>query len=159
MKVLAIDPGYDKLGYAVFSKEKSTPEYIKSGLIKTSKALSPGERLLELHDNLFKVINKEKPDTLAIERLFFTKNVTTALGVSQSVGIVLLLAAQNKLQIIELTPNQIKEIITGYGNSDKKSVQKMLWLQLGREIKVKDDDESDAIACGMAACVINRALL
>jgi crossover junction endodeoxyribonuclease RuvC len=159
MRVLAIDPGYDKLGYSIFLKEKSTPEYITSGLIKTSKALSPGERLLELHEKLKKIIKENKPDTLAIERLFFTKNVSTALGVSQSVGVVLLLAAQERMQIIELTPNQIKEIITGYGNSDKKAVQKMLWLQLGKEIKVKDDDESDAIACGLAACVINRALL
>jgi crossover junction endodeoxyribonuclease RuvC len=159
MKLLAIDPGYDKLGFSIFVKDKSTPEYISSGLIKTSKSQSPGDRLLDLHDKLFAVIQENKPDTLAIERLFFSKNVTTALGVSQSVGVVLLLAAQQKMEIIELTPNQIKEIITGYGNSDKKSVQKMLWLQLGREIKVKDDDESDAIACGLAACVLNRALL
>ena len=159
MKVIAIDPGYEKLGYSIFLKEKSTPEYITSGLIKTSKALSPGQRLLEIHEQLQVLIKKHKPDILAIERLFFSKNVTSALGVSQSVGVVLLLAAQSKMQIIELTPNQIKEIITGYGNSDKKSVQKMLWLQLGREIKVKDDDESDAIACGLAACVINLALM
>lgn len=159
MKIIAIDPGFDKLGYSIFLKEKSTPEYITSGLIKTSKKDSPGDRLLDLHDKLKAVILENKPDTLSIERLFFSKNVTSAMGVSQSVGVVLLLAAQSKLDIIELTPNQIKEIITGYGNSDKKSVQKMLWLQLGREIKVKDDDESDAIACGLAACVINRALM
>jgi crossover junction endodeoxyribonuclease RuvC len=70
-----------------------------------------------------------------------------------------LLAAQHNLQILEFTPKQIKEIICGYGDADKKSVQKMLWLQLGREINVKDDDESDAIACGLAACFISPNLL
>jgi len=159
MRLIAIDPGYEKLGYSVFFKEKSTPEFITSGLIKTSKTLSSGDRLLALNNGLKEVIKKHKPDTLAVEKLFFTKNVSSAMGVSQAIGVVLLLGAQNKLELIELTPNQIKEIITGYGNSDKKSVQKMLWLQLGREIKVKDDDESDAIACGLAACVLNRALL
>lgn len=160
MKVLSIDPGYDKLGYAFFDKQSSQKyEYLSSGLIRSSKTLSAGARLEILYTELEALIAVEKPDLLAVEKLFFSKNVTTALQVSQAIGIILLLGAKNKMEVLELTPNQIKEIITGYGNADKKAVQKMLWLQLGREIKVKDDDESDAIACGMAACIINRNLV
>lgn len=160
MKVLAIDPGYDKLGYAIFEKISSQNyEYITSGLIRSSKTLSSGERLQILFSELETLIKDQEPEMLAVEKLFFSKNVKTALQVSQAIGVVLLLGAQHKLELLELTPNQIKQIITGYGNADKKAVQKMLWLQLGKEIKVKDDDESDAIACGVAACVMNPALL
>lgn len=158
MKLLAIDPGYEKCGYAFFNKDRS-PEFVTSGLLKTPKTLAQGERLLMIYTDLSRLIETEKPELLAIERLFFSKNVKTALGVSQLVGVVLMLAAQHKLAVIEFTPNQIKEIITGYGNADKKAVQKMLWLQMGREIKVQDDDESDAIACGLAACLTNTALM
>lgn len=160
MKILAIDPGYDKLGYALFHKETSQKyEYLTSGLIRSSKSLSSGERLQILYNELEALIKAQHPEALAVEKLFFSKNVKTALQVSQAIGIVLLLGAQHKLELLELTPNQIKQIITGYGNADKKSVQKMLWLQLGKEIKVQDDDESDAIACGMAACIINKQLI
>ncbi len=158
MKLLAIDPGYDKLGYSFFNKEKSVPELITSGLLRSSKTLYAGQRLLHLHFELTQLINEHKPDTMAVEKLFFSKNVKTAMQVSQAIGMILLTGAQYNLDLIELTPNEIKQIITGYGNADKKAVQKMLWLQLGREIKVKDDDESDAIACGLAACIINRNL-
>lgn len=158
MKVLAIDPGYEKCGFSLFERN-SNPQLIESGLIKTQKTVPHAKRLHQLYTELEETIKKHQPDTLAIEKVFFSKNVSTALGVSQSIGIVLLLAAQYNLQILEFTPNQIKEIICGYGNADKKSVQKMLCLQLGREVKVKDDDESDAIACGLAACFTNPNLV
>ncbi len=158
MKLLAIDPGYDKLGYSFFMKEKSTPELITSGLLRSSKTLPAGQRLLHLHFELTQLIKKHTPDTMAVEKLFFAKNVKTVMQVSQAIGMILMTGAQHNLELIELTPLQIKQIITGYGNADKKAVQKMLWLQLGREIKVEDDDESDAIACGLAACILNRSL-
>ncbi|MCX7996815.1 MAG: crossover junction endodeoxyribonuclease RuvC [Patescibacteria group bacterium] len=158
MKILAFDPGYEKLGYALFVK-KSNPEYITSGLIKTIRTKTEGERLLDIYIAVTQIILREQPDQVAIEKLFFSKNVRTALGVSQVIGIILLLAAQNNLKVLELTPKQIKETITGYGAADKKALQKMLWLQIGRQIVVADDDESDAIACGLAACLRNSLLM
>lgn len=160
MKILSIDPGYDKLGYALFEKESQQKyDYLSSGLIRSSKTLPAGDRLLHLHFTLDRLIKFEKPQVLAVEKVFFSKNVKTALLVSQAIGVILLLGAHHQLELIEFTPNQIKQIITGYGNADKKAVQKMLWLQLGRIIKVKEDDESDAIACGLAACLQNQKLV
>ena len=158
MKILSIDPGYEKCGYAIF--EKNSPmTFISSGLIKTLKTTKPECRLQEVYDNLKTLIEEHKPDTLVVEKVFFSKNVKTAMEVSRAIGVICLLGSQYKLRIIELTPNQIKEIVTGYGKADKKAVQKMTWLQIGKEVKVKDDDESDAIACGLAACILNPALM
>lgn len=158
MKILSIDPGYEKCGYAIFHK-KTSPEFIVSGLIKTDKKTKSEQRLKEIYDKLDLLIKEHTPDKLIIEKVFFSKNVSTALGVSRAMGVICLLAAQHNMEVLELTPNQIKEIVTGYGNADKKAVQKMTWMQIGREIKVKDDDESDAIACGLAACVMNLSLV
>lgn len=158
MKILSIDPGYEKCGYAIFEKGTS-PQFIASGLIKTDKTTKSEQRLKEIYDALEQLILLHKPDKLIIEKVFFSKNVSTAMGVSRAMGVICLLAAQHQMEVLELTPNQIKEIVTGYGNADKKAVQKMTWMQIGKEIKVKDDDESDAIACGLAACVMNTALL
>ncbi len=157
MRILAIDPGYGKCGYAIVERN-SPPQYVTSGLVLTKKTARAHDRLAEIYDELAQTIIQHQPDTLAIERLFFQKNTTTALGVSQAVGIILLLAAQHKLSVLEFTPNQIKQVICGYGNADKKSVQKMVWLQLGEKIRVADDDESDAIACGLTACLYNPNL-
>jgi crossover junction endodeoxyribonuclease RuvC len=157
MKVLSIDPGYDKCGYAIFEKQ-TQPHLIVSGMVKTTKTEVPERRLLHIYEELNQIVTLHCPESLAIERLFFNRNTTTALGVSQAVGVIMLLAAQNSMRILELTPSQVKETITGYGKSDKKSVQKMIWLQLGRTVSVQDDDESDAIAVGMAACLRNHTL-
>lgn len=157
MRILAIDPGYGKCGFAIINHQ-SSPQYVTSGLIRTPKTTPAHDRLHLIYDRLAETIQTFAPTTLAIEKLFFSKNTTTALGVSQSVGIVMLLAAQHQLTVLEFTPNQIKQVICGYGNADKQAVQKMLWLQLGQEIRVGDDDESDAIACGLTACLYNPAL-
>lgn len=157
MKLLALDPGYEKLGYALFEKN-TNPAYLHSGIIKTARSTSPPQRLLEIYSAVKALVAAENPDLMVIEKLFFSKNTKTALGVSQVVGVVLLLAAKHQIETIELTPKQIKETITGYGNADKKAVQKMLWLQLGKKVSIADDDESDAIACGLAASLRNPLL-
>ena len=162
MHILAIDPGVEKVGYSVFDKKVNgsiTFKYIDSGLIKTSKKLPQNKRLEQIYEMLNKIIAKYEIGHIVMEQLFFAKNVKTAIAVAQAQGVIELLSAQIRVELSYLKPNEIKQSITGYGNADKKAVQKMLWLQLGREIKVKDDDESDAIACGMAACIINRNLV
>ncbi|MFW5703371.1 MAG: crossover junction endodeoxyribonuclease RuvC [Patescibacteria group bacterium] len=157
MHIIAIDPGYDKCGYSVFIKEDD-PCYVTSGLIKTKSSMPIHKRLQVVYQQLEIVVKEHKPKSIAVEKLFFSKNAKTAMGVSQSIGAILLLAANHNLELIELTPNQIKEVICGYGNADKRAVQKMLWLQLNEVVKIKDDDESDAIACGLAACLRNTNL-
>lgn len=162
MNILSVDSGVEKTGYAIFSKEKSRtgdPRLITSGLIKTSKQLTVEKRLRIIFDELKKIIIQYKPEIMIVERLFFFSNQKTAIQVSQAQGIILLLAAQNNIEVQFLTPLQIKQIITGYGQSDKKAIQKMLKLTLNLTIPATRDDEADAIACGLAYCYLNKNLL
>ena len=160
MIILSIDPGFDKVGYALFQKgPRRELTFLTSGLIKTHKSLSHEKRLLSVYEELGRITETHKPDLMVMEQLFFTKNQTTVMKVSQAQGVMLLLAAQRSIPVTMLTPLQIKQIITGYGSSDKKSVHKMLNLLMRTEISVQDDDESDAIACGLAYCYLNQSLL
>ncbi len=144
MTILSIDSGIERTGYAIF-KDKS---YVISALIKTSKNKLTEVRLDEIYSKLKKVFDKYKPNIIVLEQLFFFKNQKTFIRVAQAQGVVLLLAAQNKVKVEFLTPLQIKQIITGYGQADKKSVQKM--IRLTTKIDIKQDDEADAVACGLA---------
>lgn len=162
MIILALDSGIEKTGYSVFDKKSPSStdfKYITSGLIKTSKTLSTEKRLHQIHENLFKLIKLYKPQTIVIEQLFFFKNQKTAIKVAQAQGVALLVAAENNLPCEFLTPLQIKSIVTGYGQSDKKSVQKMLKLTLKLDKELKQDDQADAIACGLAYCYLNKTLV
>lgn len=154
MMILSIDSGIEKTGYALFK----TGNYLKSGLIRTSKHKSIEKRLQEIYQKMQKIINIYHPEIIVLERLFFFRNQKTAISVSQAQGIILLLAAQNNIYLEYLTPLQIKQVIAGYGKADKKSIQKM--LKLTTDIpSVKEDDEADAIACGLAYCYLNQKLL
>lgn len=162
MILLSIDSGVERTGYAVFDKKtngKNSFTYITSGLVQTSKALTTEKRLAEIYEKLEVIIKKHKPEMLIIEQLFFFKNAKTVIKVSQAQGSVLLLAAHQNLKVEFLTPLQIKQIVTGYGQSDKKAVQKMLKLTLGLDLELKQDDQADAIACGLAYCYLNQNLI
>ncbi len=157
--ILSIDPGFEKVGYAFFEKKGPDFSFVTSGLIKTKKTLAHEKRLLQIYEELSMLIRKHKPSSVVIEQLFFFKNQKTVISVAQAQGIIVLLAAQNKIPLTYLTPLQIKQTITGYGNADKKSVLKMIQIILKDKIVVEDDDQSDAIACGLAYCYLNRNLL
>lgn len=144
MTILSIDSGIECTGYAIFQNKN----YVISALIKTSKNKSTEIRLEEIYLQLKKVFDKYEPDIMVLEQLLFFKNQKTFIRVAQAQGIAMLLAAQNKIKVEFLTPLQIKQIITGYGQADKKSVQKM--IKLTTEIDIKQDDEADAVACGLA---------
>lgn len=160
MIVLAIDPGVERVGYAFFDKKSSQSHtYLNSGLIKTSKNLLHENRLELIYKELEVLIKKHKPQILVMERLFFTNNQKTAIAVGQAQGVIMLLVSRYKLSFMYLTPTQIKMIVTGSGNADKKSVQKMLRLVLGLEEDIKQDDRADAIACGYAFCCLNESLM
>jgi len=144
MIILSIDSGIEKTGYAVFKDKR----YLKSGLITTGKTLATEKRLEKIYNELKKIVRQYSADKIILEQLFFFKNQKTAIKVSQTQGIVLLLASQNNINVSYLTPLQIKQIITGYGRADKKAVQKMIKLEY--KIDIKQDDEADAVACGLA---------
>lgn len=154
MRLLSIDPGYDKTGYAVFdSSHPSEITFVRSGIVKTAPKQSIDLRLKVITDVLREIIKKDKIDTMAMEQLFFFKNAKTVIGVAQAQGAVIALAAEHDLAFHFLTPLQVKQIVTGNGAADKSSVWKMLKLQLGSQLTVADDDESDAIAVGYAWCL------
>ena len=114
---------------------------------------------MQIYKELKKIIQKYKPDLIAIERLFFFKNQKTVINIGQTQGLILLLAGEYDIPTEFLTPLQIKQILTGYGNSDKKSMRKMIELTVKITKKIKEDDEIDAIACGLAYCYLNRQLI
>lgn len=157
MIILSLDPGVERTGYALFNKiGQNNFKYLTSGLIKTSKVCTLPERLKNIYDVLTVIVSQYQPSHVIIEKLFFLNNQKTAIAVAQAQGVILLLAQQMKIELSFLTPLQIKQIVTGYGGSDKKSVQKMLSL-LDLEIPqshLKQDDQADAIACGYAACCL-----
>lgn len=162
MVILALDSGIEKTGYAIFDKDKKYKEglrYITSGLIQTSKTKTTEKRLNEIYESIYKLIESSHPNIVVLEQLFFFKNQKTVIRVSQAQGVVMLLAAQNEIPVEFLTPLQVKQIVTGYGQSDKKSVQKMLKITLKLDGELKQDDQADAIACGMAYCLLNNKLL
>lgn len=155
MIVLAIDPGVERFGFAVLEKTQNTIRYIVSGIIVTKKTLTHTRRLGQIYTEFEPLLAKFRPKQIVLERLFFSKNVTTALAVAQAQGIVHLLAHQHDISVAEIAPNTIKSIVTGYGGADKKAVQKMLELQFDIPKKKRFDDEYDAIACGYAHLLLN----
>lgn len=161
MIILSIDPGIERTGFAIFDKKtNSSFTYLTSGLIKTDKELSLHLRISIVYEKIREVIKEYKPGVMAMERVFFAKNQKTAITVGQSQGVLLLLAAQNKLKVHFFTPTEIKLAVTGYGSSDKKAVQKMLRLVLKLdESHLKQDDQADAVACGYAYCCLNEMLM
>lgn len=160
MKILSIDPGFHKTGYAVFIKTSPSKfEFVTSGLITTSAHDSMSQRLRVVYQKLEEAILTHKPESIIMEQLFFFKNQKTMVGVAQAQGCVLTLAGNYNIPLVFLTPLQIKQAITGYGRSDKKAVAQMLPLLLGKTITTADDDEDDAIACGLAYCSYNERLM
>jgi len=150
MKILAIDPGYERLGIAILEKDSSFKEnLIFSECFKTSKDLPHDERLGLIGEEIRKVINEYKPDTLSIESLFFNTNQKTVMKVSEARGAIISECRMNDLSVFEYTPLQIKVAVTGYGRSDKNSVIKMIPHLIEIKKDIKYDDEYDAIAVGL----------
>jgi crossover junction endodeoxyribonuclease RuvC len=151
MRILAIDPGYERLGIAVL--EKCSPgekeSLIYSDCFKTSPILPHHERLALIGDEIGRIIGDYHPDALGIETLFFTKNHKTALFVSEARGVILYKAAARSLMVYEYNPQQIKNAVTGYGKADKEHIISMLPKLITIQKEIKHDDEYDAIAVGI----------
>jgi crossover junction endodeoxyribonuclease RuvC len=149
MRVLGIDPGYERLGIAVVEKRENKDFLIFSECFQTSKTLNFHERLLLLGNRVEEIIKTHEPSVLAIETLMFNTNQKTAMNVAEARGVVLFQAVKNGLSVLEYTPLQIKIAITGYGRSDKGQVTEMVKRLIKTEKKEMKDDEYDAIACAI----------
>ncbi len=149
MRILGIDPGIGRTGWGVIEIQNSELRIMNYGCIETFLKKSFAERLAELYKDINDIITKNKPDTLAIEELFFNTNAKTALVVGQARGVVLLAAAQQGLSIAVYTPLQVKIAVAGYGRAEKKQVEKMVMTLLSLTKKPKYDDTSDALAIAL----------
>ena len=147
MRILGIDPGYGILGWAVIEHTMKVVDY---GSIETSPKQSIDERLFVIHSEISDIIKRYRPDRAIMERLFFTKNITTAMDVSRACGVVLLSFRQHALPFEEVTPMQVKQSVTGYGKADKKQVQEMVKRIYGLKEIPRPDDAADALA--VASC-------
>ena len=149
MKIIAIDPGYERVGIAILEKSNSKEILLFSECFKTLATKSSEERLRLIGQEISKLIKKYQPETLAIENLFFKNNAKTAMKVSEARGVILYEAAKNGLEVMEFTPLQIKVAVTGYGKSDKDQVTAMVKKLITINESIKYDDEYDAIAVGL----------
>jgi crossover junction endodeoxyribonuclease RuvC len=156
--VLGIDPGLARAGWAVIVPRGSRTNLVGCGCLETPADWPTPERLNFLFQSLKKIIAKHRPDYMAVEKLFFTKNVSTGIAVAQARGAVLLAAADTGLPVTEFTPTAIKQAVTGDGRADKRQIQRMIKLLLRLDRLPRYDDTADAIAialCGAASRVIN----
>lgn len=150
MRVIAIDPGYDRLGVAVMEYQAGKEHLLYSTCLLSDKSHSLPDRIHFIGDAFLRIIEEHSPDTLAVETLFFNKNVKTAIGVAEARGALIYIAKSAGCVIREFSPQQIKTAVTGYGNSDKKAVIDMVCrLVKGAPLQALDD-EYDAIAAAVA---------
>lgn len=149
LAILGIDPGVASTGYAFIKETNKKEEVLDFGVISTSSKQKFSDRLKYIHHALTKLIKKFKPDVIAVEQLFFCKNVKTALMVGQARGVILLTAILHKLPLYEFTPLQVKQAVCGYGKADKCQVQNMVKTLLKLKEIPKPDDAADALAIAL----------
>lgn len=159
MIILGIDPGFNRLGYALLQKNGSGFDVLEASLIETKSGEDYQDRILAIGESLEKIIKKYKPDILAVEKLFFTANQKTALKVAEIKGIVLYLAATRGIATREFTPLEVKLAVCGYGKADKKQVRDMLKLILKNVCLPKNDDACDAIAVALTAFYLTKQVI
>jgi len=149
MRILGIDPGTGILGFGVIQINKGKSQLVDAGVIRTPVKEDDAVRLLTIYEELTDIIAANKPEIMSVEKLFFARNVTTAMTVAQARGVVLLCGMQAGMTIFEYTPMQIKQAITGYGKADKKQMQEMVRIHLNLSETPKPDDCADAIAAAL----------
>lgn len=157
MKIISIDPGYERLGIAVIEKKPREKEILlHSECFKTSAKLPHHERLTLIGEKIKEIIKKYKPESLATEKLFFSKNQKTALLVAEARGVILFTGSSLGLDIFEYTPADIKIAVTGYGKSEKRQIIDMVKKLITIEKTTNSDDEFDAIAIGLTHLAIKK---
>jgi crossover junction endodeoxyribonuclease RuvC len=153
MIILGIDPGIADTGWGVVEDKAGKLKCLGYGSVKTKAGVTTGERLVLIAAALKKIIKKFGPDLVAIEELFFAKNVKTAMVVGQARGVAVLTIRQAGVDMVEFKPSQVKQAVSAYGAADKRQVQKMVQLILGLKEIPRPDDAADALAA--AICGLN----
>jgi len=146
MRILGIDPGIAIVGFGFIDKQGSKLTPVQYGCITTESHLDQAVRLKLIYESLNQLIDRYKPDAIAVEKLFFNRNVTTAFSVGQARGVIMLAAVQHELEIAEYTPLQVKQAVVGYGKAEKKQIQEMVRILLKLSVVPKPDDVADALA-------------
>lgn len=155
--MLGIDPGIAIVGFGFVDKDghKLTP--VQYGSIETKAGTPQETRLIQVYESAGALMDKYKPDEVAVEKLFFNRNVTTAFAVGQARGVIILAAAQRGLPVAEYTPLQVKQAVVGYGKAEKRQVQEMVRMFLKLSAVPKPDDVADALA--VAICHAHSVVL
>jgi len=157
MRVLGIDPGFERIGIAILEKEGGKDVLLYSNCFKTSASLPFHERLALIGKEIERVVGKYKPDVLAIETLLWGSNQKTAMMVAEARGVMIYESTRKGLLLCEYTPLQIKIAVTGYGRADKNQVNAMVNQLVHIEKAIKYDDEMDAIATCLTCSASHRA--
>lgn len=150
MKILAIDPGFDRMGIAVIDGVASDPHFIWGACITPPKGVL-AKRLVEIFSAIDATVKKYRPDVVAVETLFFSVNKKTALNVAHARGVILVAASINHVRVVEYSPKEVKLAVTGYGNAKKDAVIRMVERLITLPKQKRLDDEFDAIAIGITA--------
>lgn len=156
MRILGIDPGTGILGFGVIDVIAGKMKLVDAGVVTTPAHTPLVIRLEDIYDSLMEVIQTNKPDVMSIEKLFFSRNVTTAISVSHARGVAMLAGQKSGIEVFEYTPMQIKQTVTGYGKADKKQVQEMVRIQLGLAVAPQPDDCADALATAITHSLMSR---
>lgn len=155
-RILGIDPGFGIVGYGVIDFEGNEEKVVNYGVIKTDPKASISKRLLEIYEEISKLIKIYKPTESAVEELYFFRNVTTAIFVGEARGVIVLALEEAKTGIYEYTPMEVKMAVTGYGKATKRQVQEMVRIILKMNEIPKPDDAADALA--IAICHAHQIL-
>lgn len=150
--VLGIDPGLARLGFAVVSSSGSNLSLLTYGIAETDRRHAVSDRLLTIYRKINEIIVKYRPSTMAVETLFFSKNISSAIVVGQARGVALLAAAESKLRVTEVNPNVVKQSLTGNGRAEKRQVQRMIQVLFRLKSLPRPDDAADAIALAVVGC-------
>lgn len=150
MIILGIDPGTARLGYGVIDASGGSPGLIDYGIGETFPSEAMPDRLLHLYGIVRELITQHEPNVMVVEKLYFARNVTTAIAVGQARGVVLLAAAERSIPVREYSPSEIKHAIVGYGKAEKSQIQEMVRIILGLDRIPQPDDAADALA--IAVC-------
>ncbi len=154
--ILGIDPGFGRVGYGIIEESgRENYNVLEYGCVETNSKELFVQRLMHIEKECIALLEKYKPDVVAIEQLFFTKNITTGIKVSEARGVIQLTAAKAGVQIVEFTPTQIKSIIAGHGKADKKQMQRMVQMLLRLKEMPKQDDAADALAVALCGFLVN----
>ncbi|MBQ3641708.1 crossover junction endodeoxyribonuclease RuvC [bacterium] len=149
MKILGIDPGLAIVGYSIIENSSDKNILTASGSIQTDKTKSDSARLMEIADDMQTVIDRYKPETAAIEKLFYFKNQKTVIPVAEARGVILSVLEKNNIPVFEYTPIEVKQVITGYGRASKEEVAKMVEMSVEYKKLPKLDDTVDSIAIAL----------